>query len=154
MDWWWIGGVIVVVGAGLIIGLRPRWRAKGLLREFRRARPELEAAFLEAARGSGKPKGLFWKDIRFDEAVTLLRDRQSGEWTALVGVSVGFEAEPGGGMEEVEAVKERRDATALFHRSTRAWGTAGKVLFNLGPAQAATRLGRQFEPVAIDHGNE
>ncbi len=62
----------------------------------------------------------------------------------LVGCTIEFEPIEGGGMELVEAAYERREATAVFHRSQRGWGTAGRVLFNLTPGQAAQQLGKQY----------
>jgi hypothetical protein len=50
-------------------------------------------------------------------------------------------------MEDVEAVSTIRDAAAVFHYRGGQWGTGGKALFNMNPADAITRLEGQFEPV-------
>ena len=44
----------------------------------------------------------------------LARDRANGELVGLAGVTIGFEAVDGGGMEEVEAVGNLRAATAIL----------------------------------------
>ena len=64
----------------------------------------LEAAFFRAAAASGKPRGLAWKQCAFQQGVLMARDRANGELVGLVGVTIGFEAIEGGGMEDVEAV--------------------------------------------------
>ena len=44
------------------------------------------------------------------------RHRRSGELSAFVSVTIGFEAIEGGDMEDVEAVGNLRAATAVFRR--------------------------------------
>ena len=111
-------------------------------------REALEAKFIDLASRGGKPRGLLWKECDWQEAVTFARDLQSGLLTAFVGVEIHFEAIPGGDMEDVEAVGTIRDAAALFHYHAGHWGTGGKALFNMNPADAVTRLEGQFEAVS------
>ena len=53
-----------------------------------------------------------------------------------MGVTISFEAVPGGGMEEVEAVGNLRAATAVFRVDKGHWATDGRAIFNLNPAEA------------------
>ena len=69
--------------------------------------------------------------------------------TAFVAVNIRFEAIEGGDMEDVEAVGLLRDAAALFHYQTGSWGTGGRALFNMNPADAISRLNGQYEPVEV-----
>jgi hypothetical protein len=137
---WLVGIVVIAFAAAAIEGLR-RFRARRILdrrraaiAEFDAQLPALEGEFHAAAAATGKPRGLRWIKCRLDGPATFAVDRVNAELYALVGVTVSFEAIPGGGMEEVEAVSNLRAATAVFvHRDNR-WTTDGRVVFNLDPA--------------------
>jgi hypothetical protein len=144
MDAWWVAVALVVVtvlagGAALWRPLRGRLRERTLVRlrrDFHLQRERLEAQFVRLASGSGKPRGLEWVRCDFDDDVIYARHRRSGEISAFVAVTVGFEAIEGGGMEEVEAVGNLRAATAVFRNQRGLWITDGRTLFNLNPAEA------------------
>jgi hypothetical protein len=148
----WILGIIGFV-ALLALGAQPllkflrRREGSKAKRLFRLRREVLEAKFFELASQGGKPRGLIWTECDWQEPVTFARDLESGLLTAFVGVEIHFEAIPGGDMEDVEAVSTVRDAAAVFHYRAGQWGTGGKALFNMNPADAVTRLEGQFEPV-------
>lgn len=143
MDAWWIAAALF---AGLMVGVALVWhpvrrhfRKQALARarrDFHRQRERLEAQFVRLASSSGKPRGLEWVRCDFDDDVVYARHRRSGEITAFVAVTVGFEAVEGGGMEHVEAVSNLRAATAVFRVKRGAWSTDGRTLFNLNPAEA------------------
>ena len=63
---------------------------------FHQCRERLEAKFFELASSSGKPRGLRWTDVDFDDDVIYARHRHSGELSAFVAVTIGFEAIEGG----------------------------------------------------------
>jgi hypothetical protein len=144
MDAWWvptlIAALVFVVFAALAWRpLRSKLREHQLRRarrDFHRHREHLEARFLRLAAESGKPRGLEWVRCDFDDDVTYVRNRRSGEISAFVGVTIGFEAVEGGGMEDVEAVGNLRAATAVFRVERGSWATDGRALFNLNPAEA------------------
>ena len=69
----------------------------------------------------------------------LARDRANGDLVGLVGVTIGFEAIEGGGMEDVEAVGNLRAATAVFTHNGREWTTQGRAVFNLEPREVVER---------------
>jgi hypothetical protein len=152
-------GVAVLAAVVTLMALRPiqaRRRADRLARaqrDFHRQREQLEAKFIEHAASSGKPRGLRWVDVDFDDDVFYARDRRSQGLKALVAIEVSFEAIEGGGMEEVEAVSDVRAATAEFlHDGTR-WRTAGRVYFNLGPDATVKYLEQDLELVAEEHAS-
>ena len=153
-DGWVVAlGLVVVFGSVLLAVSRPL-RDWMLQREFEQARRSfrlqrevLEAKFFELASVSGKPRDLRWLDCDWLEAVTFARDRQSGLLTAFVAVNIRFEAVEGGDMEGVAAVGNIRDAAAVFHYQTGRWGTGGRALFNMNPADALQRLQGQFDPM-------
>ena len=135
--------VFAVAGIGLAAllwrPLRSKLRAQELARarhDFHRQREHLEAKFFQIAEASGKPRGLAWTNVDFDDDVTYARERDSGELSALVAVTISFEAIEGGGMEHVEAVGNLRAATAVFLFRRGRWTTDGRSLFNLNPAEA------------------
>lgn len=145
-----LGALAVVVWAGLRFGWRRRmdWA----LEDFRASRAELEQLFFQTAAASGKPRGLRWKECRFDDQVKFARDRATGELVALVGVTISFEAIEGGGMEDVEAVGNLRCATAVFTHDGSHWTTTGRAIFNLEPHEVLERYGENLKPLAeADH---
>ena len=100
---------------------------------------------------SGKPRGLRWTDVEFDDDVVYARDRRSGRLKALVAIEVSFEAIEGGGMEDVEAVSRVRAATAEFFHDATSWQTEGRVYFNLAPSATVKYLASDLEMVAEEH---
>lgn len=153
MLWICISAGIIALIAAILLGAQPlrnwMWRREleRARREFRRQREMLEAKFFDLASKSGKPRDLVWLDCEWLEAVTFARDRQTGLLTAFVAVNIRFEAVEGGDMEGVAAVSNVRDAAAVFHYERGNWGTGGRALFNMNPADALVRLQGQFEPV-------
>src|SRR5262245_24290792 len=94
-----------------------------VVRDYARGKDEIQAAFLQAANASGKPRGLVWKNVEFQDGLTLARDRATGEIVGLVGATIGFEAAKGGGMEDVEAVGNLRAAAAVLTWKHGQWMT-------------------------------
>lgn len=117
------------------------------MKQFRMQRELLEAKFYDLARVSGKPRGLKWLDGDWQSDVTFAQACDTGLLTAFVGLHIRFEAIEGGDMEGVAAVDTVRDAAAVFHYQRGRWGTGGRVLMNMNPAEAVSRLAGQFAPV-------
>jgi hypothetical protein len=127
--------------------------------EFFAQRPELQRRFFEAASASGKPRGLRWKSIDWQDGVELVREKDSRRLAALVGVTIAFEAIPGSDMEGLPAVGNLRHGSAVFFYHRGAWHTTGKVIFNLMPDEVITRFAAQYEripphPPAPSHTGE
>lgn len=152
----WVYGLLVVcffVGLGFF-GSRALQRHQANRRRhdfeqacqlFFRRREWFEARFLTMASNSGKPRGLEWVNCEFDNAVSFARDKNTGELRALVGVTIRFEATIGGDMEDVEAVSNLRDATAVFRLEEGAWVTDGRAIFNLNPIETIRHFGHELE---------
>ena len=102
--------IAVVAGVAIAMATRPLRAARAAeklaraQRDFHRQRELLEARFIERASATGKPRGLRWTDVDFDDDVIYARDRRTRRLKALVAIEVSFEAIEGGGMEHVEAV--------------------------------------------------
>ncbi len=124
-----------------------RWRKRfaSAVQAFHQARERLELDFFQQAAFSGKPRGLAWTKCDFGDRAVWAREKATGELIALVPVTISFEAVPGGGMEEVEAVHNLRAATAVFHHRQDTWGSQGRVLFNLSPEAAIEHFGERYE---------
>lgn len=143
--------ILLGIGGWLLRGVlgRRAWRKR-----LDRSRASLQAMwtsleeqFLVSAAATGKPRGLVWKKSRFHDSATLVCDRATGDIYALVGITVAFEAAVGGGMEEVAAVSNLRCATALLEWRDRQWTTAGRVLFNMEPQEAANHYAKHLDPI-------
>ncbi|MCA8993209.1 MAG: hypothetical protein KDA88_14565 [Planctomycetaceae bacterium] len=151
----WIGACVValvclVVCLLLTLRVQRSWKRSEELRaleRFSRQREELEAKFFQLAAASGKPRGLRWIGCDWKQSVTFARDVQSGLISAFAGIEIRFEAIAGSEMEEVAAVGDVRDASAVFHYQNGSWGTGGKALFNMPPELAIERLAGQFTPL-------
>jgi hypothetical protein len=152
--WYWLTPLIVVaVSAALVLlvrGLRSFGkqvqveRAKEL---FRLQRERLESQFIHAAEKTGKPRGLLWKECQWDDTIIYVRERQSGQIAALVGVTIQFEAVPGGDMEGLPAVGNLRNASAVFFFARGHWATVGRAVFNMNPGEALTHFKNQYENI-------
>lgn len=157
--WMWIAAGVSVATLALVIGWfiwRPIRRSmqeaqlSQAREDFHRQRERLEAKFLELAAASGRPRGLRWINCDFEDDVAYARDRRSGELAALVGVTISFEAVPGGPMEDVEAVGNLRAATAVFRLQKDRWQTDGRAVFNLNPADTIAYYRDDLERVGSE----
>ena len=158
--WGWIlAGIASLLVVLIIVAWRP---VRDVLRDIRTERARelfhlqrerMEAKFFDLASSTGKPHGLRWVDIDWDDGVKFVRNRQSGDMAALVGVTVRFEAIPGGGLDDNPNVSNLRDATALFNFQHGQWITDGRALFNMNPEVAMDRYHDQYEPVPTPDSN-
>jgi hypothetical protein len=154
MVWLWVVLGLAVVGVvAVLLGWR-RLRALGRAIQFERARElfhlqreRLEADFVRAAAGTGKPRGLRWKACEWGQDLAFARERRSGQLAALADVTIQFEAVEGGDMEGLPAVGNLRNATAVFFFYRGQWMTVGKAVFNMNPDEAIAHFRNQYERV-------
>jgi hypothetical protein len=149
--WYWLTPLIVLAAGAFVVLLVRSLRSFGSqvqverARElFRLQRERLEAQFLTAAAQTGKPRGLLWKDCQWESDAVFVRDRQHGQIAALVGVTIQFEAVPGGDMEGLPAVGNLRIASAVFFFTKGNWTTVGRAIFNLNPHEALDHFKNQY----------
>ena len=147
----WVICPFSLIGLMLVMLLFIRWRMLPRVQSpaqararFEQQRESLQSAFFQAASSSGKPRGLRWKECQWNDQIELVREKQTGQLHALVGVTISFEAIEGGDMEGVEAVGHLRDASAVFYFDGE-WKTAGRVVFNLMPADAVEHFKGNYE---------
>lgn len=142
--------VLVLTAAALLLARKRPPTAISLERmrkNFQLRREWLEARFVAIASQSGKPRGLEWVDVDFDNGVSFARDRSTGRLRALVGVTIQFRAVEGGGMEDNPNVHNLRAASAVFMHDGNEWSTDGRAILNLNPAQAIEHFSRELEVV-------
>ena len=146
-----VTGVVLAVSAVLLgfrlAAARRTARTHRAIQLFQLQRESVEERFFHLSSVSGKPRGLRWKNIDFDDGVTFARERDSGMLRALVSVTIRFDAVEGGPMEDVEAVGNKRAATAVFHYDGRRWDTEGRTVFNLNPLESIRHFENQLECV-------
>jgi len=129
MLWLWIVLAVVLVGLFLAVMWRIGARAGSpaeARRRFVAQRDALPEAFFQAASASGKPRGLRWKSIDWQPGGELVREKETRQLAALVGVTVAFEAIPGSDMEDLPAVGNLRHGSAVFFYHRGAWHTTGR----------------------------
>ena len=160
MPWHWF---LAGLGALAVVLIVLSWRTlRNMFREIRTEkaremfhlqREHLEAKFSDLAKSTGKPRGLAWVEVEWDDGVRFVRDRRTGDMVALVGITIRFEAVPGGGMEDNPNVSNLRDATAVFNYYRGKWITEGRALFNMNPDVAIDRYHDQYQPVPARDSN-
>jgi hypothetical protein len=148
MDWLWIVVPALLGGALLAILLIRRWTAVSVpeaRQRFLQQREHLEADHFLAASRSGKPRGLRWKGCEWESEVVFARECATGRLTALVSVTIAFEAIEGSDMEGLPAVGNLRQACAVFFLDRGRWRTAGKTVFNLTPVETIAHFQGQYQ---------
>jgi hypothetical protein len=147
---WWSLGALAAAVVLLLVLWRPLQsfgkevqveRAREL---FKLQRERLESKFLRAAAATGKPRGLRWKDCQWERAVEFVREKQTGQIAALIGVTIQFEAIEGSDMEGLAAVGNQRNASAVFFYHRGNWDTLGKAVFNMNPNEAVVHFKNQY----------
>jgi hypothetical protein len=149
---YWLVPLVLGIGAVLFfwwLGRRegPQAQFERARRQFQQNRKELETAFYRAAAATGKPRGLRWKECQWSELIEWVREKQTGQLLAIVGVTIAFEAIEGGEMEGLAAVGNLRNASAVFFLQDGTWQTNGRVIFNLNPDEALVHFKSGYERV-------
>lgn len=148
----WVVGAVVL---GIVLGLLlwgAVWRGQSLSvesarRQFQQQREHLEAKFFQLAASSGKPRGLRWKECEWGDQLEFARDRRTGQFVALAGMTIAFEAVEGGDMEGLPAVANLRSATGVFACERGRWHATGRAVFNLNPGAVLEHFRQQYERV-------
>lgn len=144
-----LGAAVLIALLVLLVLLLALGRGGVSLQDARSAfhaqRAELEAAFFTAAAASGKPRGLRWKACEWEPGVAFAREKATGQFAALVGVTIQFEAIEGSDMEGLPAVGNLRNASAVFFFHAGRWQTTGKTVFNLNPDEVLAHFKNQYE---------
>ncbi len=122
-------------------------------RDFHAQRERLEMKFVLLASMHAGPNGPHWDNCDFDDDVAYVRNRNTGELSAFVGVNVvgeGFDPPPG----DIAGVLGQLHAgTVIFRFDGTRWETEGRAILNLSPAEAIRRYQHDLEMVDREPAN-
>jgi hypothetical protein len=110
-------------------------------KEFHKQREWLEVKFITVAKSPTSPaeqseSSPHWVNCDFDDAVSYVRHRSTGDLSAFVGVTVALEGFDHVGVTASELMNNVRAGTAVFRFDKNRWVTDGRVILNLSPAEA------------------
>lgn len=138
---WWVP-IVILACIGLTLAAKPfylitrRDRLAIARRAFHWQRERLEAKLFMLAQERSGVNTPYWLSCDFDDDVTYVRNRSTGELSAFVSVSVVTEEVssvcPEGQKRHAEL---SRNATAVFRYNGHHWDTDGLVIFNLTPSE-------------------
>jgi len=138
----WISLGVAAILAGILFVWRPirlayrqaQFAAKR--RDFHTQREHLEAKFIRLASANPRSNATYWDDCDFDDDVAYVRNRNTGELSAFVRVTVAVDAgkDPAAAMESI--IGNLRAGTAIFRFDRDHWETDGRAILNLSPAEA------------------
>ena len=171
-EWLLIVGAATLLAGGCLAwkpvrAVRRRPRLAEARRAFHWQRERLEAKFLALAQARRKRGGPHWLDGRFDDDVAYVRNRYTGELSALVAVSIAL-VEPDAAQGELqqdgfdsrpfdeEAVEHfgggLRAATAVFRFDRDHWVTDGRAIF-FSPSETIRFYQHDLEIVAREQAS-
>lgn len=142
-----VAGLALLVLVGWFYGVWREMHTERARELFRLQHERLEKLFLEKASASGLPRGLRWVGCEFAPQAVFVRECSTGKVMALVPVTVLFEAIEGGDMEGLPAVPVPREGSAVLLFERHEWTTAGRVIFNLSPAEVLDKFAADYEPI-------
>jgi hypothetical protein len=140
--WWWILlGVAAIVTTVALLWRPLRMAAREsqfsrARKEFHRQREWLEAKFIRLAAAHHAPDSPRWSDCDFDDGVSYVRNRVTGELCAFVAVTVALDGLEQSSGSAADLIGRLRAGTAVFRRSKDRWETDGRVILNLSPSEA------------------
>jgi len=152
---WWLPIIVVVVAVGLAVLL---WRTRRKLgtatpliqakQRFHAQRERLEAKFIQMAAAHANRDAPQWADCTFDDDVSYVRNRTTGELSAFVAVTIASESLDAAARSTSDAVGNLQAGTAVFRFDCDHWETDGRAILNLSPSEAVQRFRNDLEVVA------
>lgn len=140
--WWWIPVACAMVAVVVLLLWRPCQTAAREARftharkEFHKQREWLEVRFISLAGAHGKPETPRWSNCEFDDAVSYVRHRTTGELSAFVAVTVALEGISQTTTSTTDLMSNLQAGTAVFRFDKQHWVTDGRVILNLSPNEA------------------
>ena len=139
--WWIVIGVGAIVAVMLFVGRSMRTASREARfaearRNFHRQRERLEMKFVLLASARQRSNAPQWADCCFDDDVAYVRNRNTGELSAFVAITVEMgsadvpHSGPSGYLDNL------RSGTAIFRFDSSHWETDGRAILNLSPAEA------------------
>ncbi|MGO9113726.1 MAG: hypothetical protein ACLP9L_31220 [Thermoguttaceae bacterium] len=140
--WLWIPVACAMVAVVVLLLWRPCQAAAREARftqarkEFHKQREWLEVKFISLAGVQGKPDSPRWSNCEFDDAVSYVRHRTTGELSAFVAVTVALEGIGQTTTSATDLMSNLQAGTAVFRFDKVRWVTDGRVILNLSPNEA------------------
>ena len=140
--WLWIPVACAVVAVLVLFLRRPCQAATReahfthARKEFHKQREWLEVKFISLASTRGKPERPRWSNCEFDDAVSYVRHRTTGELSAFVAVTVALESISHLTATASDLMSNLQAGTAVFRFEKDRWMTDGRVILNLSPNEA------------------
>ena len=125
--WWWIPVACAMVAVVVLLLWRPcqvaarEARFTQARKEFHRQREWLEVKFISLAGVRSTPDTPRWSNCEFDDAVSYVRQRSTGELSAFVAVTVALEGIGHLATSASDLMSNLQAGTAVF-RLTRTTG--------------------------------
>jgi hypothetical protein len=116
-------------------------------KEFHKQREWLEVKLITLAHSQGKPDAPRWSNCEFDDAVSYVRHRVTGELSAFVEVTVALEGISHLATSATELMGNLQAGTAVFRFDGGHWVTDGRVIHNLSPSEAIRYYQNDWEMV-------
>ena len=105
-------------------------------KEFHKQREWLEVKFISLAGPQGKPDAPRWSNCEFDDAISYVRHRATGELSAFVEVTVALEGIGHLTTSATDLMSNLQAGTAVFRFDKDHWVTDGRVILNKSPNEA------------------
>ncbi len=140
--WLWIPIACAIIAVVALLLWRPCQAAARDARfaqarkDFHKQREWLEVKFISLAPTQGKPDAPRWSSCEFDDAVSYVRHRTTGELSAFVAVTVALEGIGQTTSSTTDLMNNLQAGTAVFRFDKVRWVTDGRVILNLSPNEA------------------
>ena len=157
--WWCIPVVCAMVAVLVLILWRPcraaarEARFAHARKEFHKQREWLEVKFISLAGAAGKPEAPRWSNCEFDDAISYVRHRATGELSAFVGLTVALEGIGQTTVATTDLMSNLQAGTAVFRFDKDRWVTDGRVILNLSPSEAIRFYQNDLEMVGQEMAN-
>jgi hypothetical protein len=140
--WWWIPIACATFAVVVFLLWRPcqaaaqEARLAQARKEFHKQREWLEVKFISLAGSPDKADGPRWSSCEFDDAVSYVRHRTTGELSAFVEVTMALEGIGRSTTSATDLMGNLQAGTAVFRFEKNHWVTDGRVIRNLSPHEA------------------
>jgi hypothetical protein len=150
---WWIPVACAIVAVVVFLLWRPcqaaarEARLTQARKEFHKQREWLEVKFITLAGTQGGPDSPRWSNCEFDDAVSYVRHRSTGELSAFVAVTVALEGIGHANISATDLMGSLQAGTAVFRLDKTRWVTDGRVIHDLSPNEAIRAYQNDLEMV-------
>ena len=140
--WWWIPIACATFAVVVFLLWRPcqaaaqEARLAQARKEFHKQREWLEVKFISLAGSQAKLDAPRWSNCEFDDAVSYVRHRTTGELSAFVEVTMALEGIGHLTTSASDMMSNLQAGTAVFRFDKTRWVTDGRVILNLSPNEA------------------